>query len=99
MLHHFSLFILSQHEGYAGYGAHLVWLELGVATDNNDTCARVIANELMDGLAALMVGHLRDAACIHDTDVRHLTGLGFAHTLRLQLLCDCRCLGKVQLAT
>ena len=90
---------MAEDEGDAGDGAHLVGFELGVATDDNDRGAGVLTDELMDSLATFVVGHLRDAACVDDADVRHLAFLHLANTHLLQLTGDGGSLGKVQLAT
>ena len=89
---------MAEDKGDTLNGCNLLRLELGIATGDDNSRARMLAHEFMNGLTAFMIGHLCDTTCVDDTDVRHLTLLHFTHADICQLALDRRSLGKVQLA-
>ena len=93
------LFLCTDHEVHTFDMLDTFRLQLGIAPRDDDESARVLLHQSADGLPALMVSHLRDAARIDDDDVSRLTLLHRPHTVTAQLLADSRSLGEIQLAT
>ena len=62
----FEFLIRAEDHIHAGYGCYLLWLELCIATDDDDLSLGVTAQSGLDHLAGLFVGILGDGAGIDD---------------------------------
>ena len=69
ILQEVGLLVGAQHEVHAVHLAHLLRVELGVAPRHHHESARVLPDQAMYCLAALMVGHLRNRTGIDEADV------------------------------
>ena len=88
----------SQHQVHRFDVGHRIGLQLCIAACHHHEGTRMLFHQPMDGLAALLVGHLGHRAGIHHTDVRLLALTGRAHSRFPQRPADGRRLRKVQLA-
>ena len=99
VLQHTALLILSQHDIHAGDIGHRSGLKLTIATCHDNIGIGIFTDNLVDSLAALLVGHLGNRAGIDNADI----GLLATHSLMCagfyQLTHNGRCLREVKLTT
>ena len=97
-LNEVCLLVGSQHQIDTLYLAHLLRLQLGIASRHHHKSTRMLAHHAMNGLTTLMVSHLGHRTSINQTNVS-LFALGCRqHPQLLKHLCKGRCLREVQFA-
>ena len=90
-----TFLILSQHNIYTGNTGHGIGLKLSVAAGHNDIGIGVLTHNLMDGLAAFLVGHLGHRTGVYHADIGLLATHGLMRTGLNQLAHNGRCLREV----
>lgn len=97
-LYDLPLLLGAKHQVHTVNCGYLLWLKLGIAACDDDLCAGMLANKLMDGLPALMVGDLGHATGVDDADIGNLVLTDTTYAGSLELLPHGRSLGKIEFA-
>ena len=98
IVHQFALLLRTQYHIHPLDGSHLFGFQLGIATGHYHKGSRMVLHQAMNGLTALLVGHLGNGTCIDNTDVRLFTLTHGTHSGFLQHLADGRSFREIQLA-
>ena len=88
----------AEHEVHSLHPGDGLGLELRVAAGDHDTRTGMPPPRGMDGLAALLVGHFGDGACVDDAQVGHLAAAHLAHAGLAQEAGQSGGFRKIQLA-
>ena len=97
--HHLSFLLSTQHHIHSLYACHLNRFELCIAPRDHHQCPGMVAHQAVYGLPAFLVGHFRDAACVDDAHISHLSLLCRAHPSLPELLSQGGGFGEVQFAS
>ena len=94
----FSLLFHTQHEVHSFKGRNLFCFELCVTAHHHHKGSRVFPCEAVDGLATLVIGHIRYRAGIDNADIGLLPPGSSLHPFAFQQIAQRRGLGKIQFA-
>ena len=92
-----SLLVGPEHKVYALDAAHGLGLQLGVAPHHHDEGPGILTDKAVDGLTALVVGHVGNRARVDDAQVGTLSRPGLCNAHLAQKLGYGGRLGEIQL--
>ena len=94
--HHFPLVFHANDQVNTIESGNLLWFQLRIASHHHHKGSRMFTREAVDGLSALMVGHVGDRAGVDDTYIGMLPLFSGTHALSGQSVAQGRRFGKIE---